>query len=288
MEGARAGAGMGDHDWLHNPDDAKAQGDAADQIGKDAADNGGLPQDLEDKKADDDHKGTPGAGPGSEAGAMRRFTEEKGVSMKWAELIRRVNPDFFKSGGPRPVPSYHRTPRKLHGVYAHYPNMGILPVRREPEDPRGETPSIVLFMDGSGSCSHYINTFATLAKSVPEKKLHLRAWTFSTYTLPFDVKEDNPKMASGGTAFSPIEQTIQEQVVPDLGHYPHAVVVMTDGEGYFNSPTVDSKFADRWLWLLTDGGRFARSYGPRPGEDVSIDEFCDGMKGIAQPRAGWR
>lgn len=290
MDGDSKSSATGQHDWMHDPQNAKGQGDAADAIGKDAAQNAGLPQDIEDKKQDDDNKGTPGAGPGSEAGAMRNFTEQKGVSMKWAELLRKVNPDFFKSGGPKLRPSYHRSPRKLAGVYGSpmFRDLGILPVHREPDNPRGKTPSIVLFMDGSGSCSDWIDIFCSLAKSVPPKKIHLRAYTFSTYTAEFDLTADSPKMATGGTAFSPIEECIQREVVPDLGHYPHAVVVMTDMEGSFTN--VKPKDADKasWLWLKTHEGRYDYRGTDKWGEEIRIEDFCEGMPNLPKRGHSWR
>ena len=286
MDGMSKSQMTGDHDWLHNPDDAKGQGNASGKI----AEQAGMPQDLEDKAADDDQQGTPGAGPGSEAGAMRNFVDQKGVSMKWAELLREVNPDTFKKRGPKPRPSYHRTPRKLQGVYDSRMGreMGVMPVKRDPDSHRGETPCIVMFMDGSGSCSDWIQNFATLAKSVPPSKIKLIAYTFSTYTLPFDLESDNPKMASGGTAFSPIEAEIQKSVVPELGHYPKAVVVMTDLEGAFYDVLPDSKNKERWLWLATHGGRYDYRGANKFGKVVKIEDFCEGMPGIKQVSSrGW-
>jgi len=278
MDGMSKSSMTGEHDWLHNPEDAKAQGEAAGKIG----DQSGMPQDLEDKKQDDDNKGTPGAGPGSEAGAMRSFVDQKGVSMRWAELLREVNPDTFKFHGPKPKPGYHRIPRKMGGVYAssYGRDMGVLPVMREPDRHKGETPCIVMFMDGSGSCSDWIDNFATLAKSVPPSKIKLIAYTFSTYTLPFDLEAKNPQMASGGTAFSPIETEIQKSVVPELGHYPKAVVVMTDLEGAFYDAIPDNKYKDRWLWLATHQGRYDYRGNNKFGKVVKIEDFCQGMPGI--------
>jgi hypothetical protein len=285
MEGSSKSGATGDHDWMHNPDDAKGQGQAADDIAKNTP---GVPKDVEDKKADDDHKGTPGAGPGSEAGAMRNFVEQKGVSMRWAELLKKVDPDFFKSGGPRPRPSFHTPRRKMMGVYEKFKDMGTLPVMAEPKDIKGETPCIVMFMDGSGSCSDWIQNFATLAKSVDPTKIKLIAYSFSTYTTPFDVTEKNPRLASGGTAFSPIEQTIQKEVVPELGHYPKAVVVMTDLEGAFYDALPKKDDQARWLWLATHGGRYDYRGANKFGEVVPIEEFCDGMPGINKPTRGYR
>lgn len=284
MKGTSKSGATGDHDWMHNPEDAKGQGKAADDIGKNTP---GVPQDIEDKKQDDDHKGTPGAGPGSEAGAMRNFVEQKGVSMKWAELLRKVDPDFFKSGGPKPRPSFHSPRRKMIGVYERYPDMGTLPVQRDPEDPKGETPCIVMFMDGSGSCSSWIQNFATLAKSVPPDKIKLIPFSFSTYTTPFDLTASNPKLASGGTAFSPIEDCIQKEVVPELGHYPKAVVIMTDLEGYFTGSLPKKEHQDRWLWLATWRGQHDMRGGNKFGEVVPIEDFCDGMPDIAVPTSRW-
>lgn len=287
MEEMGQGAGTGTHDWLHNPE--AGQADAAEKIGDDTAKNGNTPQDVQDKKQDDQHKGTPGAGPGSEAGAMRNFVENKGVSLKWAELLKQVNPDYFIGRGPRPRPSYHRPRRKLAGVISHYgaDRMGILPVSREPDSVKGKQPSIVMFMDGSGSCSDWIDNFATLAKSVDPKKIKLMAWTFSTYTVPFDVEADNNKMASGGTMFSPIEETIQKEVVPVLGHYPMAVVVMTDLEGAFNSIKPPEKEKENWCWLATHGGRYDYRGADKFGKVIKIEEFCEGMN-LPAPRGGYR
>jgi hypothetical protein len=283
MDGSSKSQMTGDHDWLHNPQDAKGQSAAADQMGQ----SSNMPQDLEDKKADDDNKGTPGAGPGSEAGAMRNFVEQKGVSMRWAELLKEVNPDYFKSGGPKPRPSFHKRSRKMAGVYERY-DIGVLPVKRDPDNPRGMTPSIVMFMDGSGSCSDWIQNFATLAKSVNPKMIHLRAWTFSTYTTPFDVTSDKNQMASGGTSFSPIEDEIRKSVVPELGHYPHAVVVMTDLEGSFPGSKPDEKNKDKWLWLATHQGRYDYRGADKFGKTINIEEFCDGMPGIQKVgNRGW-
>lgn len=272
MQGTSKSGATGDHDWMHNPQQGQAK--AADKIGEQTP---GVPQDIEDKKQDDDNKGTPGAGPGSEAGAMRHFVEEKGVSMKWAELLKEVNPDFFKKFGPRPRPSYHKPRRKMMGVYEQYRDMGTLPVQRDPDLHKGETPSIVMFMDGSGSCYDWIDRFCTLAKSVPPTKIHLTPFSFSTYVIPFDVTGKDKKIASGGTAFSPIEETIRNVVVPDLGHYPKAVVVLTDGEGHFSGIKPEKQNEDKWLWLMTHNARYASYYGPFPGRTISIDKFCEGM-----------
>lgn len=285
MEGAAPGAITGEHDWMEETSEGQDQ--KAEEISKDAAKNGGMPKDIEDKKQDDEHKGTPGAAPGSEAGALRKFVEQKGVSMKWAELLKEVNPDMFRSGGPKPAPSYHKPRRKIMGVFEQYPDMGTLPVIREPDDPKGKTPSIVMYADGSGSCAHYIDTFVTLAKSVPPKKIKLMAFTFSTYVQDLDLTADNPSIASGGTEFSIIENSIQKDVVPQLGHYPSAVVVLTDACGYFSSTKVQDKDAPSWLWLLTDGMRYASHYTGRPGRDMDIDKFCDGMPGVAKARRGY-
>lgn len=277
MEGMGQGMGTGGHDWLHDP--KSGQGDVAEKIGEDTAKNAGTPQDVEDKKQDDDNKGTPGAGPGSEAGAMRNFAEQKGVSLRWAQLLKEVNPDYFLKRGPRPRPSYHRPRRKLAGVLAHYgaDRMGILPVVREPDSHKGKTPSIVMFMDGSGSCSDWIQNFCTLAKSVDHKKIHLRAYTFSTYVVPFDPQADDNKIASGGTMFSPIEETIQKEIVPELGHYPTAVVVMTDLEGAFNSLKPADKDKASWCWLATHGGQYDYRGNDKFGKVIKIEEFCEGM-----------
>ena len=110
--------------------------------------------------------------------------------------------------------------------------------------------------------------------SVPEDQLKLFAYSFSTYVQPLNLKEANPAVAQGGTEFSIIEDEILNSVVPKLGNYPKAVVVLTDGYGYFSSTRPKTQMENNWLWLVC----VDNPYPNRCGKDMNIDKFCEGMK----------
>jgi hypothetical protein len=269
-----------DHGWLENGD--AEQDAAAEKIGEDAKASGNVPEDIDDKKQDDEagsKYGSPGIGSGG--GAMRSWVEDKGVSLAWAELLREIDPDVFKRGGPPPRPSYHQPRRKLVGLNRGRMAGGlepiILPVKR-PDSNRndGEVPAIFMALDTSGSCEQHANTFVSLAMSVPQNKIKLYCATFSDNCMELDF--ENPKWVCGGTAFSPIESYILTKVVPDLGHYPKAVVIVTDGQAYFSGAKPSEEHRDRWTWMLTDGERYATAAAKEFGKRVEYDKFAKGVK----------
>lgn len=260
------GVATGDHEWLH-----EAKDDA--QIEKTIEKS--VPQELQEKyEKEEGVKKSISLGPGSEAGALKRFTETRGVSLNWAKLLSEVNPDTFKVGRKGKPASWHRPRRKMSALEEIFPDLGRLPSERKGNH-KGEIPAIAMYMDGSGSCSDWIDRFVTLARSVPDSQFHLFAFSFSTYVQPINLKDKDIQLASGGTAFSPIEQSIRDDVMSKLkGKYPKAVVVLSDGEGYFNGIRPEDSVAKNWLWLLK--GKYA--CGNRPGRDVAIEEF---MKGVS-------
>jgi hypothetical protein len=158
-------------------------------------------------------------------------------------------------------------------VYEVFPDMGRLPTKEINQPKNGETPAIAMYLDGSGSCYDWIDKFVKLAKSIPEEKIALFPFSFSTIVMKLNIKEQNPELAGGGTEFSIIEESIRKDVVPVLGHYPKAVVIMSDGIGRFERIQPEGPNADRWLWLIKGNS----PWDPRCGKDVPIHEFCEGM-----------
>lgn len=237
-----------DHDWMHNPQAGQQQ--AADDIAKDTEANEGIPQDVKDTKADDDRASTLGSPAGDGTGGVKSWAEKKGVSMKWAELLRRVNPDIFNQG-PKPRPSYRKPRRKLMGVMQQNPDINLPIFEDKGKRIGGDMPVIVMALDTSGSCAHYADDFIALAKSVPNNLVKLLPMTFTTQAMELDL--ENPNYRGGGTEFGCIENFIQSQIKSQLkGHYPKAVVVVTDGAASFTQATVDAKHKDNWTWLITD------------------------------------
>lgn len=273
-QAAAAQQGFDNHEWMEKG--SASQDESAERISKDTKASGNMPQDLEDKKDDDEAKSRM-AGTGFTG--MQSWAEQRGVSLAWTELIKEINPDVFRVGGPPPRPSYHRPRRKLQGVNKGRRDSGLeqinLPVITRNIGNTDEIPSIFMALDASGSCAHHINTFITLAKSVPEKKIKLWPVTFTTIVEELDL--ENPRYRSGGTAFSPIEDYIRSRVVPEWGHYPKSAVIVTDGCASFGGSRPDEKHADRWFWLLTDGGGYAYPDVKQVGRWRKYEDFAKGV-----------
>ena len=239
-----------DHTWIHVPDSMVK--DVMDGIAKGAT----LPRELEDIKEDINSPSMitriTGKSAGSEAGEMRKFMEDHRVGLAWAKLLRELDPDMFRTKWGKPqAPAWHRKPRKLYGI----PEV-ILPIDKEDERSKfGDLPMIFMALDTSGSIGEQLaNRFVNLARSIPQTRIKVMACTFTTTAMELDL--DNPRYGSGGTAFSPIEEYIQANVMPaNKGKYPKAVVVMTDGEAGFYGACPTTKDKESWVWLMCPGGK---------------------------------
>jgi len=181
------------------------------------------------------------------------WSKDTGTSLEWGKLMARVNPELFsKFGiGKHPRKDFH-TP---HRGTAFFPEVN-LPVKAVTHsDKLRETdkiPFIVLALDTSGSCSHLVDKFITLAKSIPKKRVKLWVCTFSTNYMELDL--DNPHYQCAGTDFSAIENYIQFKMTSEKRKkYPDTVVVVTDGVGVFSSSAPPEQHWGNWHWLLDEG-----------------------------------
>lgn len=106
-----------------------------------------------------------------------------------------------------------------------------------------------VFMDVSGSCVSYFQTFEQVVTAfLREPKIFdLRMFTFDTRVV--EVSFGDRIKIGGGTAFDIIERECQ-RLQADIGRYPDCVVIITDGYGTDVVPTMPG----RWVWLLTDDG----------------------------------
>lgn len=263
-----------DHSFMEEAAESKDAKDTAQKL----ADQAKLPKDLADKRDEDSgvKKDSGGLMAGSGIGGLEKFAEAKGVSMKWVDLLREVNPDVFRQKpGPPPRPSYHLPRRKLSGLRQTNPDLN-LPVMRPRGEDKGETPAIAMALDTSGSIGpEDANRFISLARSIPKSKIKLFVCTFTTQYMPLDL--DNPEYRSGGTAFDPISQFIENEVEPELGHYPKAVVVITDGQASFHSKTPPDQFKSRWLWLMFGGAYSTTRAISNIGQNRNLADFSEGM-----------
>ncbi len=261
-----------DHSWLHQGTEAQAK--QADTVFQDVVDNEVTPDEIEDHRKDMTPSGVGGQWAGKGSGGESKFMQEHGVSLRWIELLKELDPDIFKEPGkgPPPRPSYHTPRRKMQG----FPDI-ILPVYRkneQKEEKNKEKPVIVMALDTSGSISrHTANRFITLAKSIPQDKVKLHVCTFTTSYRELDL--ENPKYNSGGTNFAAVEQFIRAKVLPEqkAQKYPKAVVVITDGHAGFYGTRPDNQDLEKsWYWLLAQTHYTPHSF-PLKGRKSMLDRF---------------
>lgn len=285
------GDGRGDqaidsHDWMLDPDFADKIADAIERMEDELEDSGKLPQDIQDKKEEEDTGENSGQKQlqgsmraGSEEGNIREFQEVHGLSMAWIKLLKEVDPDMFKEPGiaPPPRPYWDRRPRKLGAREFNNVNLPVYRKDEKREKQTTEKPAIVIALDYSSSIGPGdADKFATLARSIPQQRIKLFACTFTTSYKKFDI--DNPHGGgNGGTSFDPIVQFIERDVKPELnGNYPKAVVVITDGEAHLaHTPTAEE--AESWLWLISPVDR-AGSYYPASktiGRRAMLSEYTN-------------
>lgn len=272
-----------DHSWMHDPQNVR---DFMDAMAAGGFTPDQLPDDLEEilNETINEYEKTKMAGKGV---GHEEFMKEQKITLRWIELLERVDPDMFKmpGAGPRPVTSFRRTRRKLAGMHTF--SDAILPALETPEkgpltSKSDRKPHIVLALDTSGSIGRETaNKFLNLAKSIPTDKVEISACTFQTSYMPLDL--DNPKWRSGGTDFSAIHEYINDQVLPkNDGKYPSAVVVVTDGYASFyqNAKPTPAQAAS-WTWLLLDehqknSARGALAcYGFLPDNFDCLDSYVD-------------
>lgn len=257
--GAGNGSLVDSHEWIHEASDGfKAKAEQASQGQQD-----NLPQEVKDQKSDTTSGGFDHSA-GSD-GSTREFFADGSVSLRWEALIRRINPDAWKRHAP--APSWLRQPPRLIGSNCRLPEY---PEVNPNQSGSAEQPALVLALDTSGSIRDGdARRFVNLARSIPANKVKLFPITFTTVARELDL--DDPKYRSGGTNFSCIESYIQETVVSELGHYPKAVVVITDGCAYFDPQVmVDPSNRKAWTWLWTTERQF-KSYAKSVEEGRSCN-----------------
>lgn len=272
-----------DHSWMNSPQSIQ---DFIDAMADSGYTPDKLPDDLEEilNETINQYEKTQMAGKGT---GQEEFMKEQKITLKWIELLQKVDPDMFRmpGAGPKPLSSFRRPRRKLAGMFEY--SDAILPSLETPDSKdmsrrSDRKPHIVLALDTSGSIgTETANKFLNLAKSIPTDKVEISACTFQTSYMPLDL--DKPKWRSGGTDFSAIEGFIRNDVLKkNDGKYPSAVIVVSDGyAGFYDQrkPTVDQ--AKNWTWLLLDSYQrdsarsSLRHFGFAEDNFMCLDEFVD-------------
>jgi hypothetical protein len=278
------GDSLDDHNWQFT--DASGNpisGDEAGKILKDAVMKGfdHLSDEIKDAVfennadvADEVKDSRPTNGWSNDAGMPRNEIElDDDISLNWAELINKITPDTFGSGHESLSfdRSFARPNKKLIGSYPKIVLPSIFHKGGGVGDNKKTENTYVLALDCSGSIDQREQQrLMKLAKSLPKQKIKLFCVTFSTYVREFDPDVKNNIVASGGTSFTCIQQWIKQKVVPEVGHYPKAIIVMTDGEAML-SDTTDEELKN-WHWLLVDN---PWAYGPQnQTSDSRVNRIC--------------
>lgn len=204
--------------------------------------------------ADEVKEDRPAGGWSNEAGLPQREMHlDKDISLNWAQLINRITPDTFGSGHESLSfdRSFARPNKKLMGSYPKVVLPSIFHKGGGVGSGKKTQNTYVLALDCSGSIDQKEQQrLMKLAKSLPKEKINLYCVTFSTYVVPFDPEVEHNRVASGGTSFTCIQQWIKTEVEKQIGHYPKAIIVMTDGEAMLKQTTDDE--LKNWHWLLVD------------------------------------
>lgn len=272
-----------DHSWMHDPQSVR---DFIDVMASNGITPDQLPDDLEEilNETINQYEKTQMAGKGT---SHEEFMREQKITLKWIELLEKVDPDMFRmpGAGPKPVSSFRKPRRKLAGMFEF--SDAILPSMETPDNGdmsrRSDMkPHIVLALDTSGSIGQdTANKFLNLAKSIPTDKVEISACTFQTSYMPLDLEK--PKWRSGGTDFSAIEGFIRNDVLKkNDDRYPSAVIVVTDGyAGFYEGKKPTAEQAKNWTWLLLDQHQrdsacgFLCQFGFLAESFMCLDEFVD-------------
>jgi hypothetical protein len=267
-------ATTGDHDWMETVAEALAEAMAEDEELAEAMGR------LDDEQpADFETDSTPCSLSTHDDGMdEREWAREKGVGLKWAELLEKINPDIFrgKGLGRPPMASWHKPARRLMGCYPQT----ILPVyeKRDTHLRRrtDEKPHVVMFIDASGSVSaEQVKRFVNLALSVPLDKVELTLVAAATRSQEVaDLKalevRGRGALPSVGGGNGPISGFYSGHGVCEymamqhwlrkslasgrLKEYPKAVIAISDGHSGLIRNQITDDEASRWTFLIDTYG----------------------------------
>lgn len=125
---------------------------------------------------------------------------------------------------------------------------------------------IWFFMDYSGSCVSYYQTFLDAARSLNKKNIKVTLYTFDTNT--YEVKDGSSSATGGGgTNFSCILNRV-ESLLKSGEDEPTAIFVITDG---WSSDTIYPTTPEKWHWFLTN--KSTEQHIPKNSVIHSISDF---------------
>ena len=122
----------------------------------------------------------------------------------------------------------------------------ILPGSIDVKKPFKDKLNIAVFMDVSGSCINYLDTFNKVIQAFDREKKLFETRMFIFDTRVKEVTYNSKITVGGGTSFTILEN--QCLAIEAESKYPDCVVVITDGYGNEFLPKAPTK----WVWLLTE------------------------------------
>ena len=199
-------------------------------------------EDLSPGELDSIKKSVP---PGSFPGGLEAIfsAKQKPLKIKFNHILRKLKKTSMKEKLVD-VDSFAGEDRRFSGLAKQ--NV-LLPGKAERPKLVKDKLLTAIFMDVSGSCIDYIDTFtkAYLAFYREPDIFDVRTFIFDTKVT--EVKPGDKIYIGGGTKFDIIEKKCLE-LASEYRRYPDCVILITDGEGTEVSPLAPSK----WIWLLTD------------------------------------
>lgn len=121
------------------------------------------------------------------------------------------------------------------------------------------------FTDCSGSCTHLVDQFTQVARSIPEKLFNVKYHIFDTQVKEWDINKTYAE-AGGGTCFQCISTYIDNKVKKEGSKYPKIVFVITDGAG----TPVQPAYPRNWNWILSAD---YRDCIPKDSKVIMMDEL---------------
>ena len=199
---------------------------------------------CEDKNSQNPQSGGRLAGKGT--GGWHFLNVGKVVKKrKWESVIKKWSRKYLRKADEENIEQWARLSRRFSLLSEEL----MLPTEIEDDKKKEDKISVFFFLDTSGSCWGKRSRFMKAAKSLPEDRFQVRAFSFDTGVQEIDL-EKNQIYGGGGTFFHIMEDKIQQLIRKEGISYPEGVFVLTDGCG--NEITCEKP--DKWYWFLTKYG----------------------------------
>jgi predicted metal-dependent peptidase len=187
-----------------------------------------------------------GQGAGTMSGSYEFIIKRKEARarLKIAKLIAKLKRTVAKMTEVD-VETFVAKDRRFQSILGNHPDMH-LPGNATYEKPKKDKLLVALYIDISGSCVEFIPLFKKILLAFMEEKESLITIAHTFDTSVERVTYDTHIRGGGGTYFHIIEEN-NLKLEAEIGRYPDAVIIITDGEGNKVVP----KMPKRWIWLLT-------------------------------------